>query len=312
MQTIAAQQAAGNTIPYVTVSLGANDLYGLVSNPSFFTFTAAQQQAQVLAVLGTVQSNYTNLLFELKSLLPNAQIVLVGYYNPFAALTGTPVAAVAPLAVQGLNSVIAGEAAAFVGVSYIDTYSAFLGKEAADTYITTLAFGSPNIHPTAAGYQIIEQQLSVVPEPGSFCLMGLGIVALTAGALRRRRGLDRVALKPGFLREAGFLRALRFCQEVAGGSVSSAFKADWARRIIRITSSPALIGNSSIPGYWRALTRKISSANACPISFTPRKSKNTSLNRSMTRKYRLCLRSRNEVLFAIFCQTQRDLGFGEP
>ncbi len=182
LQTIAAQQAAGNTIPYVTVSLGANDLYGLVSNPSFFSQTAAQQQAQVLAALGTVQANYTNLLFELKSLLPHAQVVLVGYYNPFAALTGTPIAAVAPAAITGLNSVIAGEAAAF-GATYIDTYSAFLGKEAADTYITTLAFGSPNIHPTADGYQMIEQQLSVVPEPGSFCLMGLGLAALSRWAL---------------------------------------------------------------------------------------------------------------------------------
>ena len=130
------------------------------------------------------------LAIELKAVLPEAQLIFLGYYNPFAALTGTAIAQLAPQAIQGLNAVIAGEATAF-GAKFVDTYTTFLGKEASDTLITTIAFGAPNIHPTPAGYQLIGQQLaglslSPVPEPGSLALLGFGLAGLACRRLRRQ------------------------------------------------------------------------------------------------------------------------------
>ncbi len=187
LNAIASTAAAGNPIGYVTVSLGANDLYSVVSDPNFFNLPPAQQQGRILAALGQVQSNYTNLMLELHGDLPGAKVLLVGYYNPFAAFAGTPIGELSPAVVQGLNSVIAGEASAF-GATYVDTYTPFLGHETANTYILTDYQGAPNIHPNDLGYSVIGAQLAnAVPEPGSAVLAGIGSICLAVSRLFRRR-----------------------------------------------------------------------------------------------------------------------------
>jgi lysophospholipase L1-like esterase len=185
LNTIASTAAAGNPIGYVTVSLGANDLYGLLADPNFFKLPSAEQLAKIMMTLGGIQANYTNLLFELKSQLPGATVILVGYYNPFAALVGTPLAAASPTVVQALNEVIKGEAQAF-GDRYVDTYTPFLGHEATYTYILSSFAGAPNVHPNDLGYSVIGAQLAnAVPEPGSLTLAGIGVMCLIVPVLRR-------------------------------------------------------------------------------------------------------------------------------
>ncbi len=183
---IAAQRAAGNTIGAVTVSLGANDLFAVVGTTSFFALSPAQQQSAILASMSKVQNNYTALLTELHSLAPNAAVTLVGYYNPYPAVPGSPLAPLAGPAVQLLNAVIAGQAAAF-GAKYVDTYAAFQGKESQLTYITDIPSGT-NVHPNDAGYAAIGKAINPVPEPATvalFAAFGLGLIG--RAAYRRRR-----------------------------------------------------------------------------------------------------------------------------
>ncbi len=186
LNTLAATAGAGNPIGYVTVSLGANDLYGLLSDPNFLNLPLDQQQTRVMAALSRVQSNYTNLLLELASNLPAAKIWLVGYYNPFAVFPA-PMGELAAEAVQGLNSVIAGEAGAF-GATYIDTYNPLLHHETEYTYILTNYQGFPNVHPNDLGYSVIGAQLAAtVPEPRSAVLACIGVGCLMVIRLFHRR-----------------------------------------------------------------------------------------------------------------------------
>jgi lysophospholipase L1-like esterase len=185
---IAAEKAAGHTIAAVTLQLGANDLYQVVGTPGFFSLTPAQQQALVLQALGTIQANDAALLTELRTLLPSAKLVLMGYYDPYAPFLSDPsnplypIAQAAHVAIPALNQVIAGEAAAFGGV-YVDEYSVIAGHELAYTYIA-----SGNSHPDLAGYAAITQQLALtaVPEPGPLALALAGAAALGLLGLARR------------------------------------------------------------------------------------------------------------------------------
>jgi lysophospholipase L1-like esterase len=180
LATIAAEKAAGQTISNVTISLGSNDLFALATKPGFLTESASQQQADLAHTLGMVQSNYVALLTQLKAFLPDAKISVLGTYNPFPAAPNSPFAPFAAPAIAALNQILAGEAKAF-GVNYVDTASAFAGKESALTYITQ----GGNVHPNDAGYQAIASQIEAVPEPSTLIMFGAGAVALVA--LRRQR-----------------------------------------------------------------------------------------------------------------------------
>ena len=186
LSQIAAQQAAGHTIGSVTISLGANDLFAAVGTPSFFALNPAQQQSAILGAMSAVQNNYTTLLTELHSLLPHAAVTMVGYYNPYPAVPGSPLAPLAGPAIQLLNAVIAGEASAF-GAKFVDTYTAFQGKEAQLTHITDAPSGT-NVHPNDAGYAAIGKAINPVPEPATvalFTVFGLGLIG--RAAYRRRQ-----------------------------------------------------------------------------------------------------------------------------
>src|SRR5262249_30725110 len=134
----------------------------------------------IAAVLGTIQQNDTELLTEIRTALPHANLLLMGYHNPFAVDPSSPLGQVAGPAIQALNTLIQGEASAFGG-QYVDTYTPFVGHELQDTLIA-----SSNVHPTEAGYALIVGQMEAapVPEPNTLALVGVLFAGL---ALIRRR-----------------------------------------------------------------------------------------------------------------------------
>jgi lysophospholipase L1-like esterase len=196
-EKIAATQASGHGVGVVTIQLGANDLYALTNDPSFFAETPAQQLAQVQSTLATVQANLFALLATLHSAVPGATLVLLGYYDPFAPFAHDPTSPLFPIsqlsgpAIQGLNQVLAGEAAAF-GATYVDLFTPFVGHELAYTFVAD----NGNVHPTPAGYAVIAQQLeAAVPEPSSLLLLAAGAAGLLGlNRQRRRAGLQARAI----------------------------------------------------------------------------------------------------------------------
>ena len=195
--TVAAQAALGNTISTVTITLGFNELAALAPMQNTPAAEAAAI-AQIPATLAAYQTNYTAVLNEVRSLAPNANLYLLGYYNPFPADPTSPAAPVFNAGGTALNSVIQGLAAQF-GAAYVDNATPFLGNEAQYTYQALQPAGSSvsgtyggvlpigNVHPNATGYSVIAADVAAaaVPEPASWPLLAAGITAL--GILGRSR-----------------------------------------------------------------------------------------------------------------------------
>ncbi len=180
LESIVHQLDAGQTIGNVTLQIGANDLLSVLGTPGFLSLTPAEQQAKFGAALTTLQTNYTTILSELHSLLPHANLYLLGYQDPYN-FPGSTLEPLAGPAIQALNNLIKGEASAF-GDKYVDVYAALNGLALQDTLIA-----SGNVHPNAAGYAAIAAQLesTAVPEPSTLLVLAAGLAGWMA--LSRRR-----------------------------------------------------------------------------------------------------------------------------
>jgi len=197
--TLATQKNLGNTISTVSISLGDNNLFTLANLPGFTPGSATDPL--LATTLAAYKTGYAGVLDEVRSLLPNAKILLIGSYNPFPAQPNNPFGPLAAVGGAQVNTIIQGLAAQF-GAQYVDTFDPFVGHEAAYTYQAQLPSGSSvggtyggtlplgDVHPNALGYSVIADaaiNAASVPEPSSLILMGLGLAATVGYAGSRSR-----------------------------------------------------------------------------------------------------------------------------
>lgn len=133
----------------ITISLGANDLLRLFDDCERELTCVLRRAPERLEDVGR---GLDRVLADLRAAAPDARIILLGYYNPFAVLALTnPVA-------QALNETIATAAAAH-GARVADVFAAFsLAPQPTTTCALTLVCTRElDIHPTAAGHDRIAE-----------------------------------------------------------------------------------------------------------------------------------------------------------
>ncbi len=190
LSTVAAERTAGNTINTVSITLGFNDLSTAIGKSS----------TQVDQILATYRTEYGSILGEIRQALPNADLRILGYFNPFPANPTSPAAPVFNARGTQLNGIIRDLAAQYGG-SFVDTAPPFVGHEAEYTFLAQQPAGSSspavgpfvgtepigNVHPNATGYRAIAAQVEAVPEPGSVALLATGCLTVIVAARARRR-----------------------------------------------------------------------------------------------------------------------------
>ena len=155
---VAFLQANPGKVSPITVNIGNNDVLGAVAGCGGLTsptlipclFGAAP------ALFGTIGANVTSTLTQLRAAAPTAKIILLGTYNPYAAIgftAGNTLSA-------SLNSVLASVAGG-TGADYADPFPAFNGASPQPQTICSLTLMCPggipslsgDIHASDAGYQ---------------------------------------------------------------------------------------------------------------------------------------------------------------
>jgi lysophospholipase L1-like esterase len=180
---VAAEKAAGHVVSAVSFALGSNDLIYLSTNPAFVAASPAVKQQMVQQAFDTILTNYARALTEIRAVLPDAKLLLPGYFNPYAVLgPDDPNNQLAAAFVKFHSQLVMAAAARFQGRA-VDLATPFLGHEAQYTYIL-----SGNVHPNDLGYGVIAQQMEAaasVPEPGALALLAAGAALLTGYGWRR-------------------------------------------------------------------------------------------------------------------------------
>ena len=122
-------------------------LCGGLSNPAVLGCLAAAAPA----LFNTIATNVGSTLAQLRAAAPDAKIVLVGVYNPYAVVPGF--GASNGLATQ-LNSILANVAANGTA-EFANPFPVFNASAATVCANTLMCTASPDIHASDAGYQAI-------------------------------------------------------------------------------------------------------------------------------------------------------------
>lgn len=171
---VAEEQAAGRIVSNISITMGPNDMFEVVDMPGFFSLPPAEQQARLFEGVARLQVNYAAILTQIRMLAPTADVMIIGHYNPFAAVPNSDYAMFAPLFIGALNQVAFDTAQAF-DARFIDIFDTFLGREVELTHILNDPGPGDNVHPTTAGYMAIAGLM--VPAPaGAFVMIFAGVL----------------------------------------------------------------------------------------------------------------------------------------
>lgn len=187
--------AQGRDIKFVTVQLGANDLSNVGDDPNFLALPPNAQAQVVGRTIQTAAGNLSALLTDVRTRLPNADVYVIGYHNPYGGNPSHPLASLAAPALQGLNQAIGAVGSAY-GAKYVNFYPVVLGRERELTLIDRYPADNINyVHLNDAGYRAVSRvlidaaadspQLPPVPAPPAVVLLVLGAAGLGVRRLRR-------------------------------------------------------------------------------------------------------------------------------
>ena len=143
-----------NTVAYITLDIGANDLLGHIgSSDCAANFAAPACQARLANVLAAYEPNLDRIFADLRDAAPDATIIFLQTYNPFSLGFGASVALEADSneITRQLNATAVG-AASRHDILIADGFGPMQGTTAATTHMLD---APPDIHPLAIGYDIL-------------------------------------------------------------------------------------------------------------------------------------------------------------
>ena len=133
----------------ITISVGANDILPLMKqDPATGKISIDQQMA--LTILQQVGTNYKSIMAQINEINPEAQVYVMGYYNPFYYMSED----MQPLLKQLLDMLNKAIATGLVGTQAIFVPT---GDVIASNYMTYLP-NPGNIHLSEAGYKKVTEQ----------------------------------------------------------------------------------------------------------------------------------------------------------
>ncbi|WP_270180339.1 cell wall-binding repeat-containing protein [Alkalihalobacillus sp. CinArs1] len=142
---VEAQQAVASA-DLITLTIGANDFLNLLKTSP----EDLENEEVVKALFTKVQTNYVQIMGIIRTLNPDANVFIQGYYNPFYAYPAEQQAVFTQL-MTSLNQMI--EAIALKsGSGFVPTYDVIAAN------YTKYLPNPQNVHPGQAGYEVIAEE----------------------------------------------------------------------------------------------------------------------------------------------------------
>ncbi|AZK44814.1 copper amine oxidase [Paenibacillus lentus] len=150
---IADTRAALEHADLITITIGGNDLYSLLTDIESYSVTEIEAKGRELMNIYT--QNVREVIDDLTTINPHAQIILMDQYQPVPKMIIGSAYSYLQSAADSFTAAVEGLASEYAGqgklVKAVNVAKAFKGREIALTHI----FPGGDIHPNQSGYEVI-------------------------------------------------------------------------------------------------------------------------------------------------------------